>query len=179
MNSVVTSVYYSIIILSSTLVSAQDSSATDDTKLETNLPYEVIVRGDVTRASLRRLIVEVEEDFWDKFNELNIDNDYDVRCYKFKRTGSHLKARICEPNFYAKAKGENAHHTFFLMSSGSVGARRSAWLFTPNALRNEKYSEFEVLREKLEEFTSSEREFRLIGNAWADLMQRLDNYGND
>ena len=82
---------------SSAWASAQDDDVIELTQQASSLPYEVVITPTITRLNLRKLIVDVEDDFFEKFNELNLDDDYDVACYKEKITISHITTRICEP----------------------------------------------------------------------------------
>ena len=83
------------------------------------LPYEVIVTPNVTKKDLRQLIQQVEEDFFARFNELNIDDDYDVICYRYTPTNSHISRRVCEPNFKIRARADNASETAFALITGA------------------------------------------------------------
>jgi len=143
------------------------------------LPYEVIVRPQITRAGLRDLIQEVEEDFYERFNELNIDDFYDIVCYKFLPTMTHIPERRCEPLFLMRSRNLSVSETTMILGATGYGARRSALLLTPRALQKENKPDFGVLQEKMEELTRSDTEFRSIGNALAELKSRLENYGSE
>lgn len=70
---------------------------------------EVEIRG--TRARLRELrdeIVRLEDKFYQRFNELNTDDQYDVHCNMEKPTGTLLKYRVCRPVFVETATSEEA-----------------------------------------------------------------------
>lgn len=183
MNPLILRAFFLIFLLSSALVSAQVDTATDDTKLESNLPYEIIVRADVTKVALRSLIVEVEDDFWARFNELNIDDHYDVICFKYTPTMSHIRKRACEPNFYRMERAENASAYMFGLGGANTGipgsAKASSFLLSGTALRDEVRTGLEILQGKMEELTRTDLEFRLIGNALGDLKDRLENHGKD
>lgn len=147
-----------------------------------SLPYEVIVRPRVTRAHLRDLITKVEDDFFAKFNELNLDDAYDIACYKHTPTMSHISERVCEPWFVLHTRNLNSSEvTMFLGNSGkwTPGSARSAYILTPRTLQHETRSDYEILQEKMEELTKSDAEFRSIGNALAELKARLEQYGSE
>jgi len=146
------------------------------------LPYEVIVRPQITRAGLRELIIEVEDDFFEKFNELNIDDAYDILCYKHTPIMSHISERVCEPWFVMDARNLNASEVTMLLGDigkWTPGGGRSAYVLTPRTLKREKRTDYEILQEKMEELTRSDEEFRSIGNALAELKARLENFGTD
>lgn len=165
-------------------VQAQEEQIESHEKEEVvgSLPYEVIVRPRVTRAHLRELITEVEDDFFAKFNELNLDDAYDIACYKHTPTMSHISERVCEPWFVLNTRNLNSSEvTMFLGSTGkwTPGSARSAYILTPRTLQRETRSDYEILQEKMEELTKSDAEFRSIGNALAELKARLENFANE
>ncbi|GJM12376.1 MAG: hypothetical protein DHS20C12_07790 [Pseudohongiella sp.] len=74
---------------------AQETSTPETAGEQRRLPYEVVVTPNVTMGSLKKLLVQIEDDFFSKFNELNIDDAYDVHCYEYVPTGSHIRRRVC------------------------------------------------------------------------------------
>lgn len=171
-----------------------DSSRTDNEQVETaaaqsgaareqrvgQLPYEVIVRPRITRRDLRQLISKVEEDFFSRFNEINIDDAYDIVCYRQTPIMSHISERVCEPRFTMDTRNLNASEVTMLLGGSGVwtpGGGRSAYVLTPRTLQRENRTDYEVLQEKMEELTRTDAEFRSIGNALAELKQRLEEFG--
>jgi hypothetical protein len=69
---------------------AQDTSIAKEAEAATRLPYQVIVTPTISRTGLRELVADVEEDFYEQFNELNIEDNYDIVCYKHTPTMSHI-----------------------------------------------------------------------------------------
>jgi hypothetical protein len=70
---------------------------------------EVEITG--TRARLREMreeIVRLEDKFYQRFNELNTDDQYDVHCNMEQPTGTLLKYRVCRPEFVSTATSEEA-----------------------------------------------------------------------
>lgn len=167
--SVHTAVFLIVIFLS-TLVSAQDDSVTASTKQTVRLPYEVVVTPNVTKGDLRKLLIEVEDDFVARFNELNIDDEYDVLCYRFTPTMSHIRRRICEPNFLIKERANNA---------GDFAAGYTAYLFSHSEVRQEKNREYEVLQDKFDEFTTTDADLRGKAFILSELKRRLQIFGKE
>jgi hypothetical protein len=65
---------------------------------------EVVVRGLRTQLSeLRREVVELEERFYSRYNELNEIDDFDVHCAEQARTGTLIVRRSCEPVYASNA----------------------------------------------------------------------------
>lgn len=160
-------------------VQAQDGQIEEQGNEEVvgSLPYEVIVRPRVTRAHLRDLITKVEDDFFARFNELNIDDAYDIVCYKHTPIMSHISVRVCEPLFLLRSRNLNASETTMLLSDKY--SKSDTWLFTDRELRRENRTDFGELQNKMEEFTRADAEFRSIGNALAELKARIENFGDE
>jgi hypothetical protein len=59
---------------------------------------EVVVTGR-RLAQLRVAVEEAREHAWGLFNEINSNDDFDVRCSDETRTFSHAKVRTCRPRF--------------------------------------------------------------------------------
>ena len=163
--------------LSSASAIAQDSQASNDAKTAASMPYEIVITPRVRRADLRNLIVQVEDDFFSKFNELNMDDDYDVLCYEYVPTMSHIRERVCEPAFMIRARADNTSENTFLL--GNKYTKLNAYLLQPKAMRKEVEPDYDILQEKMEDLTRSDSEFRDIGSVLAQLKARLKNFGKE
>jgi hypothetical protein len=60
---------------------------------------EVVVYGDRTLNSLRMEVYRAEEAFYDAFNAVNSNDEYDISCERRAMTGSHMLRRVCEARF--------------------------------------------------------------------------------
>ncbi len=59
---------------------------------------EIVVTGDRDSLSgARKAIIEAEDRFFARFNELNKDNAYDISCDMVKPTGTQIPMRLCNP----------------------------------------------------------------------------------
>ncbi len=175
------SVFTSWVLLTlSVATSAQEPSPTT-TAEALDKPYEIVITPTISRAGLRDLIAGVEEDFFTKFNELNIEDAYDIVCYKYTPTMSHISRRVCEPIFMLKTRSDMASRVATLLGSKWVGTRTSADMFhtSDHELVKEKRDDYRILQELMEEFTQSDREFREIGEVLAQLKSRLENYNRN
>lgn len=182
MKTTIQTAIFSLIVIFSTWASAQDDSESNSTQQSARLPYEVVIHPTVTRSDLRELIVDVEDDFFARFNELNIDDEYDVYCYEYVPTMSHIKQRVCEPIFMIRGRGDNAAESAYILGSlcnCRFGPQGNAFAMPPATMRKEKSTEYETLQEMMEQFTRSDTQFRSIGNALAELKSRLENFGKD
>jgi len=186
MKSLLQIAFFTVTICTPATLSAQDDSGSDKSEQTARLPYEVIITPTIRRGDIRKLIVQVEDDFFAKYNELNLDDDYDVACYQEKITMSHITTRVCEPWFMIKARGEASAEMAYSLgskfgsaSSPPVGAQSAPMIYTVREIRQKMDPEYETLQIKMEEFTRGNLEFRSIGNALAELKSRLENFGED
>jgi hypothetical protein len=64
-----------------------------------NLDELVIRAKRLKLREMRTQIVEVEDRFYAKYNELNTNDDYDIHCREYTPTGSISKDRVCRASF--------------------------------------------------------------------------------
>jgi len=64
---------------------------------------EIIVYGDKPLGALRREVYKAEENFFDLFNSLNQDFEYDVNCYYEVPSFTHIRHHVCRANFVVEA----------------------------------------------------------------------------
>lgn len=172
MNAYEASLLAATFILVSPSMLGQDGSDVEGELVE--VPYQIIVTPQATRRDLRQLIVEVTDDLIARFNELNLDDDYDISCYKFRPTMSHIRKRVCEPVFLTDARSENAQEVARTFATGGF-----AWLLNHWELRSEKIGDYEILEEKFDEFIRTDEELDSIAYVLVELKARLENYGKD
>lgn len=159
---------------SAPLTAQVQSQETSSPQTSGKLPYEVIVTPDVTRRDLRRLMIEVENDLFQRFNELNLDDDYDIICERRRPTMSHIKRRTCEPKFLIRVRSENASEF-----AQALNSRYQGWLFSPSTLKREVSGNFEILQEKMEALTTQDYEFRSMAESLLELRSRYENFGEE
>lgn len=152
----------------------QDLPTSPQSSRQSRLPYEIIVTPNVTLSNLEKLLVQIEDDFFEKFNELNVDQKYDVRCYEFVPTGSHIKSRVCDPNLFINAQGDNASEYM----SAIISKVPPPLLMSRKDLRFQTRQDFEILQNKLEEMYRANLEFNSIGNALSDVKKRIEDLRN-
>lgn len=131
----ITTLFFGMVLLSSApeVLSAEAeveaANSSEEEKVEEIEKIEEVVRSDIreiivnptlTRQRLRQLEVEVENSFFERFNELNLEDEYDILCYRIKPIGSHISKRVCEPNFVYAARSENASEVMFLLGNPSA-----------------------------------------------------------
>jgi hypothetical protein len=64
---------------------------------------EIVVYGDKPLGALRREVYKAEENFFDLFNSLNQDFEYDVNCYYEVPSFTHIRHHVCRANFVVEA----------------------------------------------------------------------------
>ena len=67
---------------------------------------EVIVLGSKSLGKLRQEMYRAEEALYDQLNSFNTDDDFHFRCHREAPIGSHIKRRVCRPNFVGKLLAE-------------------------------------------------------------------------
>ena len=89
---------------------AQQAQATAEAPAEDDPDYadleEIIVTAPRTLRSMRAEIEEVQNRAFALFNELNVDNDYDIVCRRETPTGSHIPVRVCRPRYVDRLEAE-------------------------------------------------------------------------
>jgi hypothetical protein len=81
---------------------------------------EVIVSGR-TAEQVRLEIELVENDVYERFNELNSDDDFDILCSAHAPTGSNIPVRSCRPAFVLRAEQRAAGASLHRMQGGAYG----------------------------------------------------------
>ena len=67
---------------------------------------EVVVTAPRTLSAMRAEIDAVQNRAFSLFNELNVDNDYDIVCRRETPTGSYIPVRVCRPRYVDRLEGE-------------------------------------------------------------------------
>lgn len=95
--------------LISPVVLAQETEPSQEAEptTQTRPIEEITVVGEQTFYTLRLEIEAAEEEVFAKFNELNSDDDFDIRCTREVYAGSHLPVRDCMPKFLRDAQADN------------------------------------------------------------------------
>ena len=60
---------------------------------------EIIVRGQKSLLRMRLEVYKAEDRFYELYNVLNDDDDFDILCRKEAPVGSHIMRRVCKANF--------------------------------------------------------------------------------
>ncbi len=83
---------------------AQAAGAVEDDRYDDL--EEVVVTAPRTLSAMRAEIDAVQNRAFALFNELNVDNDYDIVCQRETPTGSHIPVRVCRPRYVDRLEAE-------------------------------------------------------------------------
>jgi hypothetical protein len=74
-----------------------------------NAPEEIEAEKPMSMTKLRREFNRAREAMFDRFNELNDDERFDIKCKYVKRWQSKIRERVCGPAYFANAQNEQAN----------------------------------------------------------------------
>ncbi len=117
----------------------------------TGMTEEVIVRGQ-TPAALRIQIELAEEAVYDRFNEINSTDEFDIHCEEVAFTGSRMLTRFCQPNFWHATEESIAYETVRLLQG-------SAFSMPTGVFRGEAHYKRQQMREEMEQLAREDEEF--------------------
>lgn len=149
-----------------------------------NLPIEIVVTPLMNRRDLRNLISQVEEDFVKRFNELNIDDGFDIDCYKYKNTRSHIRKKICEPKFFRAARRQDAslaalNINQFKKNGAEVPLLELVQVQSDSEMRLTNNQKYQTLQEKVADLTNSDQTLQILIHNLNELSFGLENYGKE
>lgn len=83
---------------------------------ESDQPLDVIVvtASRLKPHGLRQMLIETEDRFYARYNELNKRNEFDINCIVAAPTGTNLKRRSCLPIFEERALQRVGQETFVI-----------------------------------------------------------------
>jgi hypothetical protein len=68
---------------------------------------EVVVSADRNQLQqMREEMLELEDEFYTRFNELNTDRAFEFNCSDTARTGTNFRRKVCRPRFANEAMGD-------------------------------------------------------------------------
>lgn len=69
---------------------------------------EITVRAEQTVMAIRFQLRQAQDDMFVRFNELNNNDEFDIRCRSVRHAGSHIPRRECEPRFFTRERQSNS-----------------------------------------------------------------------
>jgi len=125
---------------------------------------DTIVIDDLTASQLRAEIVKIENEFYRVFNLSTKNDNLKIECSEYSPTGSHIKQRACEPNFYKEARNKNVRNWQDEIEE----------LASPSALRSSLEKEFEELTSAMNNVLKESEYFRELNSILRMLRERQD-----
>jgi hypothetical protein len=102
---------------------------------------EIIVRG--TRLwELRAAVVEAENRFYTRYNDLNKVDDFDIECTVEAPTGTHIKKRSCVTKLQQNLRAEYARDYVYMLQLQSDDLPASLPNLEPNSVMLARYDEY-------------------------------------
>ena len=132
----------------------QDTSAEEDTSWQ-----------DMSVRQLRREYRDAEEDFYDAFNEINSDDEFDMDCKNEPELGSRRRVRRCQAEFLWDYEEELGEEMYRRSSTGSAGMST-----TSMATLQRKQDELRA------EMNAAIRDYPKVGAAFAELNRTRRRY---
>jgi hypothetical protein len=110
-----------VLVVMSPRALAQESDEAADEPIE-----EITVVGEKTLLSLKFAAYQAEDDFFNLFNELNENDEFDVFCGREASTGSRIKRRRCWSPFEREVDDELLRYQW--ETGGMLGLRNEGLL---------------------------------------------------
>jgi hypothetical protein len=126
----------------------EENGAEADAKAPpSDIDDEIIVIGK-SPAEIRAQIIKAEEAVYDRFNEINSNDEFDIHCRQETPTGSHIGRRVCQANFWRDALADAGQETVRAMRGESSAPPA---LFLGEAMNKGKVMTAEMRRLALED----------------------------
>jgi len=98
------------------------------------------VTGEKSRIYFRRAMIKAEDNFYDLYNQLTLNNDFKIQCEMAFKAGSHIKHRVCKPNFTKTIRSDMHAESLSDMMSSSYN---QAVAFRINNMQEKHYRAME------------------------------------
>ena len=123
-------------------VSAQETEGGNTEQSQPNKEIEeVVVTAPQLLLHMRAQIETAEKRIYSKYNALNQIDDYDIKCKKSSRNGSHIIEQTCMPVFFKKAVAEGAQN--------AILEDDLSYLSSQSRLRSQYSNRFEAMYDNL------------------------------
>jgi hypothetical protein len=111
---------------------------------------QVIVRGR-TRKMLRTELWRAEEAFYDRFNELNSNDEFDIHCRR-DASGPRVAPRVCAANFWVKVQGK--------LAETALGQQRGMGPGTPHVFIEQGMEKGRLAAAEMRQLAAEDAELR-------------------
>jgi hypothetical protein len=132
---------------------------------------EVVVIGK-SPGQLRAEMENAEVAVYDRFNELNSDNQFDIHCRRDVPINSHIASRrVCQANFSRDEEARAAQARLQELQGGAA--------VNPQIFLNEEAHKRELLRQEMRRVAAEDDAFRKSLVRFADLKKAFDGAMHD
>lgn len=145
--------------------SQDDDQSAATPKAPITADEEVIVRGQ-TLERLREQIQEAEVAYFNRFNEINSSDEFDIHCFKRVEIGSKIPRRRCLPNFWLKADENIGKETARAFKGDSS--------INPQTFVAEQEYKSHLLTDEMERLTAEDDELLAAVTRLANLKESLE-----
>ena len=91
------------------LADPEQQTSTEDPASKPVISVEQItVTGQRSSYLLRAQIEDAKRSLYSSYNDMNMDDEFDVNCKRSDWTGSHIREIVCWPKFFETAVAENS-----------------------------------------------------------------------
>jgi len=127
-------------------------------------PFEVYVARSSVERNLGELIAATQDEFFKRYNELNVDDDYDVYCYRYPQSSYRSTMRFCGTSNLILSRGDVISAAAFIQRQESredTHSKPVAGVSRPMAQHGfSEGNEYEVLRLKIGNFAALDEHLR-------------------
>jgi hypothetical protein len=119
---------------------------------------EIIVYGDKSLSTLRKMVFRAEENFFALFSAFNDDDEYDIRCFYEAPTGTRIRQHVCRAYFVTNATSAEANNIRTGGARYPVADARAVILVKKRRLREKMealVTEYPELLQALGEYTDA------------------------
>lgn len=149
------------------LLLGQEEPATLVPEVDEETIDEVTVYGEASMSTLRARLRLIDEQFFDRYNVLNTNDEFDIVCKRETRLGSQIVRRVCLSLAERRATAEASTE---VAEDFADGTNNAAMLDSP-AWRKRHYRE---LRENIVRVMQADEDLRRIAADRKRLLEEIE-----
>jgi len=178
-------IFFSLVWLSPPILSQQQESSESKPESESQLDEraieEITVQGQRTIYALRLEIDSAETVAYNLFNELNSNDEFDVKCKEVRHTSSHISRRTCMAEYLREEEARLAQDYVQGIQlgggliSGGLGTPGSGMLLTLDAAKGEVFQKTRAMEQEMLRLANEVPEFAAALQKLAGLVGALED----
>ena len=162
------------------LTLAQPAGAEEEAAAHSETIDEIVVYGDKSLTQLRREMHKASEAFFDAYNDISSDVDFDIFCDYETRLGVRRRTDVCRPRVALQAEARES--SAYMLSGGAVqrstgpdaGFQPGYGYVTP--IRERVYEKEKEMWQEVSELLTERPEFQ---KAFEDLVRARNGYESE